>query len=309
MKAIVGAGAVCLMIITVLIACKGPEAKKPDSYYKGTIVISCDESFKPVMDQQVTVYEAQYPEVRIKVQYKPEADCLRDLTIDSVRMVIATRKLSENERSFITDSLLTDPRQVTIAHDLIAVIVHPSAVDTMFSMQEIRELLTGTSKKNLIPVFDGLKATSTVRFMLDSILKGEPLGPQVQAAPSSREVLDYVSKTPNAIGFVGFSWIGNSDDTAQLSYRKKVRLAWVESKDSVNFYVNASQYILYTPSYPMVRDLVYILKEKHTGLGHGFASFLESMRGQLIFRRAYIMPVIYPNYLREAKLQDTINKY
>jgi len=179
----------------------------------------------------------------------------------------------------------------------------------MFSMQEIRELLTGKSKKNLIPVFDGLRATSTVRFMLDSVLKGEPLGSQVKAARNTLEVLDYVAQTPNAIGFVGFSWIGNADDPAQESYRKKVRLAWVESKDSANFYVNASQYILYTSSYPMVRDLVYILKERHKGLGYGFANFMESMRGQLIFRRAYIMPVIFPNYLREAELQDTINKY
>jgi len=54
--------------------------------------------------------------------------------------------------------------------------------------------------------------------------------------------------------------------------------------------------------------LVYILKENHNGLGHGFANFMESMRGQLIFRRAYIMPVIFPNYLREAELQDTIIK-
>ena len=34
----------------------------------------------------------------------------------------------------------------------------------------------------------------------------------------------------------------------------------------------------------MVRDLVYTLKERHMGLGHGFAHFLYTMQGQLIFR-------------------------
>ena len=58
----------------------------------------------------------------------------------------------------------------------------------------------------------------------------------------------------------------------------------------------------------MVRDLVYILKERHSGLGHGFAFFLTTMRGQLIFRRSYLMPVLFPNYLRDAELKDTINK-
>ncbi len=40
---------------------------------------------------------------------------------------------------------------------------------------EIKEILTGRFSKNLIPVFDGLKATSTVRFIVDSILKGDSL--------------------------------------------------------------------------------------------------------------------------------------
>jgi phosphate transport system substrate-binding protein len=82
----------------------------------------------------------------------------------------------------------------------------------------------------------------------------------------------------------------------------------VESRDSAGAYISPAQYFIYTKSYPMVRDLVYVVKEKNKGLAHGFARFLESMQGQLIFRRSYVMPVILPNYVREARLQDTINK-
>jgi phosphate transport system substrate-binding protein len=121
-------------------------------------------------------------------------------------------------------------------------------------------------------------------------------------------VIDYFSKVPNAVCFVGFSWIGNSDDTAQLGYRRKVRLAYVESTDSANAYIQPSQFFIYTNSYPMVRDLVYILKERGRGLGHSFAYFLEQNdKGQLIFRRSYLFPVIRPNYIRDAELHDDIN--
>ena len=219
-----------------------------------------------------------------------------------------SRSILDGEKNLIADSLLTAPEQLTVAHDLIAVIVNPESTDSLFSMNEIRDLLKGRLKKNLIPVFDGIRATSTVRYMLDSVLKGENFGENVVAAQSSVGVIDYVSKTLNAVGFVGFSWIGNKDDTAQLSYLKKVKTAYVESTDSTNAYVQPSQYFIYTKTYPMVRDLVYILKEKHTGLGHGFAFFLTTMRGQLIFRRAYLMPVLFPNYLRDVELKDTINK-
>ena len=278
-----------------------------DTYFRGTIHISCDETFKPVIDEHVRVYEADFPDVRIIVHYKPEAECLKDFLVDSIRMVILTRGFSPGEQKLMNDSLKVGPEKLVIAHDLIAVIVHPQATDSFFTMREIRDLLTGKSKENLIPVFDGTKATSTVRFMLDSVLEGESLGKTVVAAQSSEGVIDYVSRTPNAVGFVGFSWIGNEDDTAQTSYRKKVKTAWLESVDSANAYIKPSQYFIYNKSYPMVRDLVYVLKERHTGLAHGFAHFFESMRGQLIFRRAYIMPVILPNYVREAQLKDTIN--
>jgi phosphate transport system substrate-binding protein len=54
----------------------------------------------------------------------------------------------------------------------------------------------------------------------------------------------------------------------------------------------------------MVRDLVYILKEKYKGLGHGFADFMSGEIGQLIFRRAYLMPAQKNFGIRPVKLNE-----
>lgn len=272
--------------------------KRSDS---GTVYISCDESFKPVIDAQIQVFHNDYPKTNIVVQYKPEADCLRDFLVDSIAMVIATRPYSQREKLLIADSVKVAPDYTTVAYDAIAVIVHPQARDSMFTMPEIKSLLTGKSNKNLIPVLDGLKATSTVRFMLDSVLRGEPLGKNVTAAPTSREVIDYIARTPNAVGFIGIGWIGNADDTTQLNLLKRVRLARVESTDSAGGYVLPVQYLIYTRTYPLIRSLVYVLKEKETGIAGGFANFLRNDRGQLIFRRAYLFPAIRPFYMRDAE--------
>jgi phosphate transport system substrate-binding protein len=48
--------------------------------------------------------------------------------------------------------------------------------------------------------------------------------------------------------------------------------------------------------------LVYTLKERHRGLGHGFAHFLSSQRGQLIFKRAYLMPAQMQFNIRQTNL-------
>lgn len=299
-------GFCCLFFFCFLVAgCKEKNTTEPtDRYNKGVIHISCDESFKPVIDAQVEVYEASFPDTKIVVHYKPEADCLRDFFVDSIRMIIATRGFSESERQLMIDSLKIGPEKETVAYDAIAVIVHPGAQDSFFTMDDIRGLVSGKLKENLIPVFDGLNATSTVRFMIDSVLHGGNLGANAVAAQNSEGVIDYVSKTPNAVGFIGVSWVANKDDTTQQSFLRKIRMARIESTDSANAFVLPVQYLLYTRSYPMVRDLVYVLKEHHLGLGRAFGNFMESERGQLIFRRAYLYPAIRPFYIRRAELKQ-----
>ena len=54
----------------------------------------------------------------------------------------------------------------------------------------------------------------------------------------------------------------------------------------------------------MVRDLNYILKEKHKGLGHAFASFMSGEVGQLIFRRAYLAPAQKRFGIRPVRLNE-----
>jgi len=298
-------GVICLLLL--MAGCKSykqQEEELPDNRYRGTINVSADESFKPVIDEMVQVYESNYPSAIINVQYKPEAECLKDMLTDSIRMIIATRTFNADERSLMIDSMKVSPRSMVIARDGIAVIVNPKAPDSLFRMQDIREILTGRFKKNLIPVFDGLKATSTVRFIIDSVLRGDTLTSRALAARSSEGVLDYVSKNPNAVGFIGVSWIGNPEDTSQLSFLKKVRVAGLESRDIPDAFVKAYQANIYIHRYPVVRDLVYILKENYKGLGTGFANFMSGEIGQLIFRRAYLAPMQKKFGIRPVKLNE-----
>ena len=156
----------------------------------------------------------------------------------------------------------------------------------------MQQLLIGKGNKNQSIIFDGLNATSTVRFVTDSILKGQPFDTAVvKAAKNSREVLNLVSQNQNAIGLVGISWIGNPEEKEQIEMLKKVKIAYVQCAicDSTP-YVKPTQASILTKRYPLVRGLYYILKENYSGLGSGFASFLKYERGQLVFRRAYLGP-------------------
>ncbi|MFN8244120.1 MAG: substrate-binding domain-containing protein [Ferruginibacter sp.] len=283
------------LVLLELSSCQLKSTKKTgiDTPAAGTIYISVDESFRPVMEEQIAVYEALHPGTHIIAAYKSEANCLRDLFTDTLnRMVIITRGLTSAESRIFHDSLGYSPVNQKIASDGITLVVNKNSQDSVFSLQQLRDYLSGQGGTPRPIVFDGLNATSTVRYAIDSILRGGHFDTSVvKAVPNSAGVLHYVADHPDAIGMVGFSWIGNPEDTAQLNLLKKIKIAWVECsycKDSP--YVKPTQASIMSKRYPLVRGLYYILKENYSGLGSGFGAFLQYERGQLIFRRSYLAP-------------------
>jgi len=291
-------GIFCLFIFLLLVieGCNW-QKKKPkyilgdDTLTTGIIQISVDESFKPVIDSQIKVFLSQHPKAQIIAHYKPEAECLKDLLNDSIRMVIVTRGLSEEEVKFYEDTLQFKPIFGKIASDAIAVVVNNKSKDSIFSVSDIRSMLNGTSGYRYQQVMDGISATSTVRYMIDSVLKGQPFSSTVVAAKTSEEVITYVSNHPDAIGYVGVSWIGNKEDSTQLSFLKSVQIASMQCANcDKEVYVKPYQANIALKRYPLIRGVHYILKENYAGLGKGFTNFLTHEKGQLIFKRAYLVP-------------------
>lgn len=295
-----------LMAVSLLVfftGCHQDKRTDIDTPRSGTIHISVDETFQPVIDSQIQVFEALYPDAKIIAEYKPEAECFRDLMKDSTRMIIATRGLIPTEEKYYKDSLSYSPTWSKVAFDGIAVVVNRDSPDSIFTMAAIRTILDGTGNDKKVAVFDGLTETSTIRFAVDSILRGRILDPKkVFAEKNSEAVINYVANHKDALGFVGVSWIGNPEDTAQLSFLTKVNIASIECRCPEETFVKPYQANIALKRYPMVRGLYYILKENYNGLGSGFANFMEYERGQLIFRRAYLWPAKMNFSIRRATL-------
>jgi phosphate transport system substrate-binding protein len=278
-----------------------PSQETPTS---GTIHISVDESYRPVIDSEIKVFESSFPNAHVIPHYKAEAQCLRDLTTDSTRMVLVTRGLTETEEKFYNDSFHMEPTFGPLALDAIAVIVNNHSPDSVFEIKDVQNLLNGTDTKH-VPVMDGVTETSTVRYAIDSILRGQPLGKNVMAAKSSEGVLDYVSKNENAIGFIGVNWIGDQHDPGELSWLKSVNVAAVRCTSCGGpTYVKPYQANIALHRYPFVRSLYYILKENWSGIGNNFVNFLQYERGQLIFQKAYLWPANMTFQVRDAQISQ-----
>ena len=303
-----------LLIYVFFISCSnGNQKSYTDTPTTGKINIYVDETFKPIIESEVSVFEGIYHYAKINAIYKPEVDVINALLKDTTRLVVISRKLTKEETDFFKSKTFY-PKEIKIATDGIAIIVNKNNIDTMLTMKNIKAILSGdiTSWKqlnknsklqNIKVVFDN-KKSSTVRFVVDSICKGSKISKYLSAMEYNTDVVDYVSKEPNALGIIGVSWICNSRDSVSMSFLDKVNVVRLTNQDEVKFSNSCQPYQYYISKgiYPLTRSIYVINSEPRVGLATGFASFLASYRGQLIIYKAGILPATQP--VRVVEITD-----
>ncbi|MEN9700798.1 MAG: hypothetical protein RIR55_101 [Bacteroidota bacterium] len=279
------------LIAVSLMACSNNTTQTAqDTTSAGTIHISAEESFKPILDQQIAVFKSSYPKANFIVEYKSEIECLKDFKQDSTRMIFITRGLNKQEESAYKSQLGFTPTFGILAYDAVAILVHQNAKDSLFTLADLRKRLVGETNQQV--VMDGSHLTGVVRFLKDSLTKDKPFGKNVMSADGSEAVIEYIKNNPNAIGFVAMNWIGDKYDVKQEKARKYVKTAMLECTlcAEKGLFAQPSQATIGRGEYSMSLPIYYILKENAPGLGSGLLNFMSLERGQLIFRRAFMVP-------------------
>src|ERR1700744_811784 len=87
-----------------------------DTSDSGVAKFVADESFQPIVDQEVDVFKRLNPKANPSLVYKPENDALRFLLSDSVRLAVLARDLTAEERKVFTANNIT-PQVNRIAID------------------------------------------------------------------------------------------------------------------------------------------------------------------------------------------------
>ena len=302
----------CLSVCAVFIfagifaACNSSKKGITETPTSGLIKISADQTFEPIMEQEIDVFEGLYPKANIIPVYADEVDVITSLLQDSVRLAVTTRRLSPKEVETLNARKLY-PKEVKIATDGVALIVNKANPDTLITMDQLRRILTGevTEWNQVYPesklgklqlVFDNPNS-STVRFAIDSVCGGKPLSTgNVSALKTNQQVINYVAENPGAMGVIGVNWLGDRSDTTNLSFRQEIRVMAVSAEDvatPVNSYKPYQAY-LYYGNYPLARSIYALLNDPRSGLPWGFTSFMTSDKGQRIILKSGLVPATQP---------------
>lgn len=301
-------------LLATLSACNSkPKDGLTDTYTSGVIEIAADESFQPIVQEEIDVFEGTFPLAGIVPCYTTEVEAINLLLKDSVRLAITTRTLTSAEmNSFHSRKFF--PREIKLAIDGLALIVNRQNPDTLISVRNIRRILTGEVKswgeiypksplKDITVVFDNPNS-STVRFAIDSVCGGKSLSETgVKAMKSNQQVIGYVAKTPHAIGVIGVNWLGNRSDTTNLSFCDEIKVLSVSAQDvatPASSYKPYQAYLFYG-QYPLARPIYVLLNDPRNSLPWGFASFLTSDRGQRIILKSGLVPATQPVRVVDVK--------
>ncbi|MDR0940481.1 MAG: substrate-binding domain-containing protein [Mediterranea sp.] len=282
-----------------------PKDGRTDTFYSGRVAIAVDESLAPIIGEEVDVFEALRPEASVTPFGVTEVEAVRLLLADSVRLAIVSRRMSPAELEGL-HSRKFFPQEVKLATDGLALITNKQNPDTLISVADIRRVLTGRAErwKDLYPwsdlgeltlVFDNPNS-GTVRFAIDSICRGDSLRGNVRALRTNREVMDYVARTPNAIGIIGVNWMSDRNDSTGLSFYNEVNVMSVSAAHPATpaSGFKPFQAYLYSGQYPLARPVYAWINDPRDGLSAGFGHFLTTDRGQRVILKSGLVPATQP---------------
>ena len=244
MKKTVSYSIIGLSLPLLLFSCSGKNSKvkRTDTPTSGTIEFVSDESFSPIVEEERKQFEFEYPKAHLKPKYTDEVTGLQMLKDFKTCLLITSRKLKDSELAYIKTNSNIIAQSFPIGYDGVAFIVNQENNDTCITVNDIKRILTGkatnwnqinpgSKRGNIEVVLDNVRSATT-NFVVDSILGGKKLeGKNIFAAKTSKEVIEYVHKTPNAIGIIGSNWLNDKRDTTNTTFNKNIHVMSISTRD------------------------------------------------------------------------------
>lgn len=274
------------------LSCTQAPTSEKESVITGRASILVDETFEPIIEDQLLVFESAYKHADITLINAPENKVFHLLLSDSAKIAVVSRMLTEEETNFFTSKNII-PKTRKFATDAVALVTHRNNVDSVISVEEIIQILRGDSDGSKALVFDNPNS-STVRY-LKELAKVDSLPAKgIYALQSNAAVIEHVYNNPKAIGVIGVNWL--AQPSAQLAPLVDELIALKvkkEKNDSIGYKPTQSNLALHL--YPLARDLYLINCQGTYGLGLGFSAFLAGERGQRLILKSGLMPDSLPS--------------
>ena len=247
--------------------------------------IKGSDTVLPVAQQTAERFMNQHPDTRVTVTGGGTGVGISALLDNTTDIAMASRPIKFSEKMKIK-SAGEDVAEIVVAYDALAVVAHPSNPVKQLPRQQLEDIFRGkiTNWKQVggddrkIVVYSRETSSGTYEFFKESVLKNKNYMASSLSMPATGAIIQSVSQTKGAIGYVGLAYVSPRVKTLSVSYDGK-HYAAPTVENATN------------KTYPIVRPLYYYYNVKKKAEIDPLIQYILSPDGQDIIKKSGYIPV------------------
>jgi len=231
----------------------------------------------PLSQQEAESYMKFNPSASITVTGGGSGVGLSSLLAGTTDIAQSSRKIKFLEKQKLEEAG-SHFKEVIVAYDALAIVVNPKNKVKNLSREQLEGIFTGkiTNWKEVggedlkIVPYSRETSSGTYEFFKESILKNKNYMNGIMSMPATGSIIQSVSQTQGAIGYVGLAYLNSSVKAIHISY------------DGGKSFIAPSVANAQNKTYPIVRPLYYYYVLKNERKVKPFIDFVLSPAGQKI---------------------------
>jgi phosphate transport system substrate-binding protein len=198
----------------------------------------------------------------------------------------SSRKIKFDEKQKMQKGGKT-AKEVIVAYDALAIVVNPQNKVSNLTREQLEGIFTGKIKNwkevggDNLAIIPYARETSsgTYEFIKEYVLRNKNYMNGIMSMPATGAIIQSISQTKGAIGYVGLAYLNSSVKAIHVSY------------DQGKKYIEPSVANTKNNTYPIVRPLYYYYAIKSEATVKPFIDFVLSVEGQKIATETGFIPV------------------
>jgi len=248
--------------------------------------IKGSDTVLPLTQKEAEVYQKKNPGSGIMVTGGGSGVGLAALLNGTTDIAQASRKMKMDEKMKLQDAGKAFTETI-IAYDALAVIVNPGNPVSQMTREQLEGIFTGkiTNWKEVggedlkIVVYSRETSSGTYEFFKEHVLNKKNFSQGALLMPATGAIVQSVSQTKGAIGYVGLAYLESDIKALKVSY------------DQGKTFVNPSVEHAMDKTYPISRPLYYYYLNSSAKTVQPFVDFILSAEGQKIVKEVGYVPV------------------
>ncbi|MDP4207717.1 MAG: phosphate ABC transporter substrate-binding protein [Bacteroidota bacterium] len=201
-------------------------------------------------------------------------------------IAMSSRRMKLDEK-FKVQKAGKELKEKVFAYDALSVVVHPSNKISQLTREQLEKIFTGKVKNwnevggaNMqIVVYSRESSSGTYEFFKDKVLKNKNFAASVLSMPATGSIIQSVSQTKGAIGYVGMAYVEKNVKSVKVSF------------DGGKTFVAPSVETARSKTYPIARPLYLYYFGSSEAKVKPFVSYVFSAEGQKIVQVQGYVPL------------------